>query len=379
MHVRINFQTGITEAKLLNDDDKSDKNKALSTTVAKAETTGHSHAELKAALKNIKDDSGSSKNRKKTEFRSYEELKAELDDMELASVTDFELMGELFKEHKRIVKENDDPHTLLLILKNFEDLVHQYDNANQFVSRNGFGDVILVHLNSTNLDIKLEALKLLGSSVQNNAEVQIHALEKGCVGVLLRMLVLSSKTNVKSRAIFALSGILRRFPMAQAKFLQDAGLSTLIDLLDTTSNLKLHLKIVTLINDLLLEHQNALNQTEVKSKIKQYEGFNLMEKLSSFHWCKSLKKVLVNVVASDADDHDGIEKCLTAVYAARETCDLESAGVLGNVALVLRKHYAKLVEAETDSEDGQWDFFTEVAGLCSNIVDYFKFKYKFEL
>lgn len=72
---------------------------------------------------------------------------------------------------------------MLAILEDLEYLAHQYDNAIEFVRLKGFPDIILSNLNSTDPEILKQTLMLVGSLVQNNAKVQIHALEQGCIEV----------------------------------------------------------------------------------------------------------------------------------------------------------------------------------------------------
>lgn len=105
------------------------------------------------------------------------------------------------------------------ILTDFEFLAHQIDNGVEFVRLNGFHEIIYKNLNITNDQIKEKTLKLLGSLLQNNPKVQIHALETGTISILLKILTLEESPQVKSRAVYALGCLLRRFPLAQLRYI----------------------------------------------------------------------------------------------------------------------------------------------------------------
>lgn len=84
---------------------------------------------------------------------------------------------------------------------------------------------ILPELNSTAPQIRSIAAHLIGSAAQSNPKVQIALLEGGVVPILLKVIVLDPDINVKSRALFALSCLVRNFPTAQYHFLEEGGLS----------------------------------------------------------------------------------------------------------------------------------------------------------
>ena len=65
-------------------------------------------------------------------FRSYETLKKELEELELNVQTDMELMNELLLKFK-----SGDDEDKLSSLTDLEYLVHQFDNAREFVRAGG--------------------------------------------------------------------------------------------------------------------------------------------------------------------------------------------------------------------------------------------------
>ncbi|KAF2884434.1 hypothetical protein ILUMI_21732 [Ignelater luminosus] len=395
LHVRVNLETGLTEAKLL-DENETEKTSAVAEIPqtnddevrnSNSDSAGRlklSEAELKEALKNIKSDYMSDKEKDKItkKFRSYEELKKELGDINLTPKTDAELIRELMDKHKT----TNDVSRILTILTDLEFLVHQYDNANEFVNLNGFKEIIFKNLNSSNVNIKRESLKLLGSAVQNNAKVQIHALEMGSIGVLIKQLALDTDYSIKNRAIFALSGILRHFPIAQLKFIENAGLSVFADELAKQKNMKIQLKIVTLINDLLLEHKYVMEDnttTNYKEKLRQYNQVNMKEKLKKHNWCDYVNNVFQNVFEIDINDHDSIEKCLNAIISIMDTCNVIISTNIKDTVIKLQSRYKHLILTEDKNEDEKdetiFNYYTHLLILCRQIIEYFNYKYKFEL
>ncbi|KAG8305787.1 nucleotide exchange factor sil1 [Homalodisca vitripennis] len=96
----------------------------------------------------------------------------------------------------------------------------------------------------------------------------LRALESGAVGTILRVLALDTAANVRSSALYALGCLVRRFPLAQRQFVDQGGLAVLVSLFDGDSGeqLKLQVKVVTFIDDLIVERQDAkMTQLEVLS------------------------------------------------------------------------------------------------------------------
>ncbi|KAB0794863.1 hypothetical protein PPYR_11702 [Photinus pyralis] len=368
LHVRVNFETGVREAKILVEDDITDKTSAV-VQVPDARNSNsedeaplkYSHQELKEALKNIKNDASPEEQAEK-KFRSYEELKEDLSKLDVRPKTDGELLKELMLYHKVLTTTQEHQELIVSIIEDLEYLVHQIDNANDFVTLNGFADIIYPNLNSTNLDIKDGTLKLLGSSMQNNAKVQIHAFETGAIGTLLKVLVLNSDETIKNRAIFALSGLMRRFPLAQRQFLDNAGLNVFGELLQESNNMKLLLKIVTLIHDLILEHDGALKDKSYLEKIEQYNAVNLRQKLQDQKWCPFLVTLLRNIVSIDVEDHDAVEKTLNTIISSR-VCNMSGNVQLQTLISHLQSYYKNLAKVDDD------EYFGHLLDLCQQAIN----------
>lgn len=418
LHVRINLKTGDKEAKYLDEKEEKDGKKSLvsvpdleedSEAVRKQDISSE---ELKKVMKLIKADDVKSGDIKSEKFRSYEELKKEFNALNMQVKTDIEIMTGLIENFRKftVVKSNQDAHKnsedsedeeILTTLVDLEYLVHQFDNAQEFAKLNGFSDVIHKSLNSSNGEIRSEALRLHGSATQSNPKVQIAALDSGSILILLKILTFDDDINVKSRSLFALSCLLRRFPAAQHKLLNDGGLTVFAKIFDEEKQdvLKLQIKIITLIHDLLFERKDAKmnlseeenknitnsNIDDMKEKLRQYEKMNLEKKLLEQDWCKRISSWLIkqnhvrdiedlksdiNSGASQAlpirDHHDIIEKVVDTIFVLSDICksyfksDKKLLLLLNN----LKDAYSELAAKELNNkEDDSSQFYNSLSNI----------------
>lgn len=77
----------------------------------------------------------------KKKFRTYEELKKEMADLNLNVKTDAEILTQHMRRfsdlsNQHLTRENVDE--IIIILKDFENLLHQVDNGEEFAKQNGF-------------------------------------------------------------------------------------------------------------------------------------------------------------------------------------------------------------------------------------------------
>merc|ERR1719228_2462214 len=158
------------------------------------------------------------------------------------------------------------------ILEDLEYYVHKIDNALDFLHLSGMDQILLPSINSSTSSLRRMSCHLLGAAAQSNPKFQRAAHEAGLVGPLLRLVSLDPVIEVSSKALYALSAILRNFPEAQSTFLRQGGLGVFTNLFDREGREynKLQVKMVTLLHDLLLERQST-NPVVRKS----YEAVNL--------------------------------------------------------------------------------------------------------
>ncbi|XP_051170498.1 nucleotide exchange factor SIL1 [Leptopilina boulardi] len=361
LHVRHNFETGKTEAKLIDINDKSEESMEN-----KEENRGKSliiHAdelqkeekekltnsfskipieELKLKLKNIKSDEMKPIQDKieniQKKFKSYQELKKEFEALNMNISTETELMKDFFerflankdflnlKNHdKKKVKKIVD------ILDDLEYLIHQIDNAQVFIDMGGLTKIISPCLNSTNDEIKSEALRLLGATAQSNPKVQAKIMETDFIQKLLHLLLTTDNIEIKSRCLFAISSLIRQFPIAQKVFFDHGGLEVFAKLLDG-NQLQPQIKIMNLVNDLLIERKNIIefNDDEIRrQRIKAYSSTNFEKKLLMHDYCLELinfsTKVFRNIITGNFIDqaNELIQTIVESIITLNSVCEIE--------------------------------------------------------
>lgn len=73
----------------------------------------------------------------KEKYRSYEELKKEFGSLNISVKTDMEILNELVGKAKQFPSSDYDEEEFVNTLKDIEYLVHQIDNAREFVRLGG--------------------------------------------------------------------------------------------------------------------------------------------------------------------------------------------------------------------------------------------------
>lgn len=372
LHVRMNLQTGKKEAKLLAEEPTD-------------EVDGIKHEALKEALKNIKSDFAVGKDGEldPAKFRSMDELKSELGDVNMQIESDIQIMKKLFNQFKESSAENDKAD----IIENLEYYVHQYDNALDFLHLEGFKLIVLPSLNSTNRELRKQACFLMGGAAQSNPQFQIAALEAGFVDLFLRLTSLDPEPEVSTKAFFALSSLLRNFPEAQNTFMRQGGLGVLTKIFqhETKSYERLKIKILTLIHDLLVERDmSKISSDEISmARKKQYDLLNLEAQVQESGWCQVLNKMLVlpksdrqarreDILSTVSDDfplraeHDSIEKILGAMVRMVPACraELQHNTELRSKLSLLGSQYSVLSDKERAEQDGD-EFFSSILNMIN--------------
>lgn len=416
LHVRINLHTGAKEAKL---PDKNDNSKSLITTKKKDFNEGVIHYEqLKETMKNIKADDPVFKDNVKKKFRSYEEIKKDLNQLHMNIKSDIEIVTDLietFRKFKIQDKNSNNSNSewssdeeILSVLTDLEYLVHQHNNALEFARLNGFSDVVYKCLNSSSSQIRSEALLLLGSATQSNPKVQIAALDSGGVNLLLNILMFDESIQVKSRGMYALSCLTRRFPVAQEKLIKYGGLTVFAKIFDEEKQdlFKLQVKIINLIHDLLFERKDTKmsileesdkNHTNLKlkylqDKYSQYERINLESFLVEQDWCKRIsdwflkqnlaKEIDNNILdtvnsSENLETHSLIEQVVDTLFVLSDICkdqfqvNIDFINLLNNLKNVYFK-LSKLESEKTNDESSQ--FYSGLSNILKLLTEKVKKK-----
>ena len=342
LHVRHNFQTGITEAKLMDNEDVDEKDsetanssrsnsltlhpdkvvanaQAAAAIAQKSYLFSHQIKDLKARLMKIMSDEAEATaelndehaQQVKQKFRDYETLKKEFQAMDIDITTDSELLTNYFQKfqtHRNGVAMGTltvlEVEEILNILYNLEYLLHHVDNAKVFADMQGMSKIVSPCLNGTNSEIKAEALRLLGAAVQSNPKVQLEALQNDFVQKLLHILVTNTKIEVKSRCLFALSALIRQFPAAQKVWIDHGGVEIFGKIL-LDDQLQVQMKVMKLINDLIIERQNlqeVADTEQLKVKTEAYAVANIEQKLLTYDYCKHLSNLMAKTFKDELNN-----------------------------------------------------------------------------
>uniref|UniRef100_A0A8C3EBX2 Nucleotide exchange factor SIL1 n=1 Tax=Corvus moneduloides TaxID=1196302 RepID=A0A8C3EBX2_CORMO len=367
-HVRLNLQTGEREAKLPDSENgESDgRGERRRKRLGKVDVDANSFTseELKKALAKMKE---SEKAERKVsflflkqctvkKFRPIEQLKEEFEKLNMKMETDYEIMVKL------ISKLNSSASTLdekVAALYDLEYYVHQVDNAKDFLSMGGLR-LVIEGLNSSEAALKEHAAFVLGAALSSNPKVQIEAIEGGALQKLLVILATEQPLAVRKKALFALSSMLRHFPYAQQQFLKLGGLQVLRSLFRQKGMETLHVRVVTLLYDLIMEKTRDFTSPE---KIQQYQQVRLVPAVLEQGWCTLVPNLLA------MPEHDTREKVLKLVGVLMAFCREHYRGdpALGTALSLLRSEYEELA-AQEQREGDKDGYFRELLGSINTII-----------
>uniref|UniRef100_A0A915KT03 Nucleotide exchange factor SIL1 n=1 Tax=Romanomermis culicivorax TaxID=13658 RepID=A0A915KT03_ROMCU len=389
LHYRINLETGKKEAKLLSDKDEGEEVRDIlkdhEEPRFKVEREHLLANEIKNALKDLEQKNVDAKPdeeqaSRKTQFRSYEELKREFKEMNLEIKTDLEILKSLLDEFKSPGTKID---RRLQILEDFEYHVHQYDNAINFVNSDLKGlDVVKEALNDSDESIRSFGALILGSAAQNNPKVKVAIYENGLLHIILNLLANDQRISVSNKLLYALSALLTHFPFAQKKMIELGGLDILINRLSQTSDLKQSLKIVILLTNLLEEKRyidSAMPSSESSERIlnkkRQYDEIRLVEILRLRYQsilCPAIVSKFLSENTANINDFDVAEKVLrffdvSVDYSICSTDDLDAAR---RVLLTMKDIFEmKFYEEETGSDEAK--FWLDLNDKIAKILKYY--------
>ncbi|NXW62954.1 SIL1 factor, partial [Eurystomus gularis] len=369
-HVRLNLQTGEREAKLPDRENgpSGTREERRRRRLGKVDVGSSSFTsqELKEALAKMKDSERAERKAHEEEvrkkFRPIEQLKEEFEKLNVKMETDYEIMVKL------IGKFNSSASTLdekVAALYDLEYYVHQVDNAKDFLSMGGL-QLVIKGLNSSEAALKEHAAFVLGAALSSNPKVQIEAIEGGALQKLLVILATEQPLAVRKKALFALSSMLRHFPYAQQQFLKLGGLQVLRSLFRQKGMETLHVRVVTLLYDLIVEKmllEDSQHGDQREEKIQQYRQVKLVPAVVEQDWCV----VVSNLLAMP--EHDTREKVLKMVGVLMEFCKERYRGdqALSTTLSLLRSEYEELA-AEEQREGDKDGYFKELLGSVNTII-----------
>lgn len=224
LHYRMNLATGTKEAKLLSPQAES---------VAKIDDDHGTQVPV-----------GPPDN-----LRTYAELQDILAKNKLKMNTEFEQVDSLVQTYG-----NSSAEEQLVILDDLEYLLHQYDNARDFVHIGGMDKIVKPALASSEPSVRTQAALIFAAGVQSHPLVQDQLLLQSWMQVLLDQIARETEVSVSVSLVHALSCFIRGHTPCLEAFIGEKGFNILKPKLIQTSDLKLKLKILTLFADLSRDH-----------------------------------------------------------------------------------------------------------------------------
>lgn len=144
----------------------------------------------------------------------------------------------------------------LTALDNFEMLIEQIDNSNNITSMKMWSPIIDL-LSAPEAQIQTAAAWIVGTAVQNNDKAQMAVLDYGVVEGLIELLQ-SETEEVRAKAMYALSGVLKHNPKAMAVFDEADGWKVLRAAL-RDPGIAVRRKSAFLVNALLVQDPNSFD------------------------------------------------------------------------------------------------------------------------
>uniref|UniRef100_A0A8C5IJ23 Nucleotide exchange factor SIL1 n=1 Tax=Junco hyemalis TaxID=40217 RepID=A0A8C5IJ23_JUNHY len=279
--------------------------------------------------------------------------------MTMCAFADYEIMVKLISKFNSSASTLDEKVAALYDLEYY---VHQVDNAKDFLSMGGLR-LVIEGLNSSEASLKEHAAFVLGAALSSNPKVQIEAIEGGALQKLLVILATEQPLAVRKKALFALSSMLRHFPYAQQQFLKLGGLQVLRSLFRQKGMEPLHVRVVTLLYDLIMEKVRAGHGEQMEEKIQQYQQVRLVPAVVEQGWCALVPNLLA------MPEHDTREKVLKLVGVLVAFCREHYRGdpALGTTLSLLRSEYEELA-AQEQREGDKDGYFRELLGSINTII-----------
>lgn len=285
----------------------------------------------------------------KSKFKTYEQIKSDMKDIKMDIKTDNEIIDNLFKRYNNNEKLMNVSEKVQM-LREFESLVHQIDNALTFLVGGGYDTIIIPNIvNQTEIELRLNALLVLGAALQNNAKAKIFVFERNLGDHLIKLLSTTRITEELSAAMYVFGGLLRGFPFAQKEILPKKGLSVLLNILsDTRTDIRIKLKIIRLINDI---HINTKNVDNVIA-MKQFGLYDYETALESSNYCNVIIDFIKNYKTHlNRNIHDTFD-ILVHFNEMKLLCfdKWTESPILRHLLLILKSKYTKLYEIDNDDD-----------------------------
>eukprot|EP00124_Ichthyophonus_hoferi_P002675 Ihof_evm7s192 gene=Ihof_evmTU7s192 len=337
LNIRIDFRTGVKEAKLL-DDTKNKRRLSGITIVDSPSGQAHKRDDIVTGEDQMPSETPIEEDSVEDYVKDYE-VKLELEDDIVKGESEENIRAKVVEEYgqqimadkrKKWSSEDIMQMTLLLtglldndletsmeILKSLEEeVVHDLDKALMLMEVGGL-EVLVNLLNSKEDKLASLAALVLGSAVQSNPPIQEKAAEKQALPALMQLLqrssVDSTDSRTEQRSLYALSNLLRGSTQPiYAQFQTQGGMKTLAEICTKLPlDSPLRMKMLLFVEDILADEVGVKTlYGEVTRKTQQEtSSCSAPSKLVEEGWCEVALQQLKK--ADSIDQYDKVVQAMT--------------------------------------------------------------------
>ena len=233
---------------------------------------------------------------------------------------------------------------------------------------------------------------LIGSASSGNPAVKVAILKSSFFNSLIAKLSNQKDLKLNLKTIYAISSVIRQFPLAQKQFIIDQqGLKlfkqffndSLIEMNRSSKNLtnliKIQTKIISLLSDLKEEHRftavellnlkksniTQLNElSNLEEKMKQYNQVSLEQRFVEEGFCLILPKNL------NSSSYDVKERTLKGMYSFRGECKDQFKDQLIDLLKIKDELNSRIEKDRFTNPNDSDDYYLNLIELTKKLIDY---------
>ncbi|CAI5727299.1 unnamed protein product [Hyaloperonospora brassicae] len=301
----------------------------------------------------------------------WKKRQAELKEAFESLQDDAKYLGNLLEQFTE-AEHNNDTRGQLSVLEVLEWEVQDLDKTHVFNFIGGFG-IISEYLTSANLPVRAHAAWVVGSATKNYKDAQEWAIDAGVVPKLVSSLSLDVPEDkeaakdvleVKKKAIYALSSIVRSNERGQRLFLLHDGPELLARMIDDAHPDRLQLKVLYFVYDLLAEAADSKLRPRgdhpAPSTLTELEAI-----FQSTKWCARVATTFVKT-ASILVDREVIELVDAMRHQLPACKDVHRASGVQSVVETLAQSFAADLERDNEEKKELALFFDDFVSRVSS-------------
>ncbi|VDL63463.1 unnamed protein product [Hymenolepis diminuta] len=321
LHVRFDFVTGQTQAKLMDDNDNSENYAAVLVQNPKMVNGDFTSSDKKynSHKMDVKLDTSRT-------FRPYSELRKDYKEILKIAGSESAVLNKLFTDFEKSKNDKES----LLILEEMGDLLRKYDNAVDF-AENGKLTILMNRLPLVSSDVKIGILSCLAAALQSNPPVKEKMYTAGLLDKLAQLwhqelLLPKIDSSVIGYSLLATSAFIRNYPSAQKNLFgpradgdMPAGYNLLKRTLEVAvDDAKIKSRVFALLGDLLQEYNSTGNAND-STNLNQYELIKLADNLPKYGFCQAAVRSLFDPSMWRSNSHR--QRTMQAVMLISNVCD----------------------------------------------------------